>query len=102
MELQASSTRTLLSVAAASRQFHKLSNPLIYRLLRFHFTRSRGQKNRMLIKGLIEHGHLAGSVREVQVLWAPNARYGHGEEGKRDLELLGQLLPLLTGLKVFM
>lgn len=78
-----------------------MSKSFIYRVIHFTFNRSRRDINGRLIKGLLADDDLSAKVREIRILWAPSAKLQPGEGSKKDLELLGQALPKLTGLKTF-
>ena len=102
-EIQLSSTapKSLLNVALSSRPLYHLSRSLIYRAVHFTFNRSRRDINGRLIKQLLADDDLSAKVREIRILWAPNANLQPGEGSKEDLELLGQALPKLHGLRTF-
>ena len=65
------------------------------------FNRSRRDVNGRLIRRLLADDGLSPKIQEIRVLWAPSAKLQPGEGSKGDLELLGQALPKLTGLKAF-
>ncbi|CAF9935231.1 MAG: hypothetical protein ALECFALPRED_006341 [Alectoria fallacina] len=67
----------------------------------FTFNNSRRDVNGRLIRQLLADDDLGAKVREIRILWAPSTKLQHGEGSKGDLELLGQALPRLTGLKTF-
>ena len=96
-----SSPKSLLSVALSSRSFYRLSKSFIYRIIHFRFNRRRRDVNKRLIKRLLADNDLSTQVREIRILWAPSANLPPGEGSKEDLELLGQALPNMTGLKIF-
>ena len=53
------------------------------------------------MKQLLADDDLSAKVKEIRILWAPNAKLQPKEGSKQDLELLGQALPRLHGLKTF-
>ena len=95
------SSKSLLNIALSSRSLYCLSRSLIYRVLHFTFNRSRRDVNRRLINQLLADDVLSAKVREIRIHWAPSAKLSPGEGSKADLELLGQALPRLNGLKTF-
>ena len=95
------SSKSLLDVAISSRSLYRLSRSLIYRVLHFTFNRSRRDVNGRLIKQLLADDVLSAKVREIRIHWAPSAKLPPGEGSKADLELLGQALPKLNGLRTF-
>lgn len=101
IQLSRTSPRSLLNVALSSRSLYHLSKSFIYRVIRFTFNRSRRDINGRLIRHLLADDDLSAKVQEIRVLWAPSAKLQPGEGSKEDLELLGQALPKLTGLKAF-
>ena len=78
-----------------------MSKSLIYRVVHFTFNSSRRDINGRLIKRLLADDDLSAQVREIRILWAPNAKLQPGEGSKQDLELLGQALARLNRLKTF-
>ena len=70
-------------------------------MIHFTFNRSRRDINGRLIKQLLADDDLSAKVREIRILWAPDAKLQPKEGSKQDLELLGQALPKLHGLKTF-
>ena len=80
---------------------YRLSRGLIYRVIQFTFNKRRRDVNGRLIKQLLADDDLGAKVQEIRILWAPSTKLQHGEGSKGDLELLGQALPRLTGLKTF-
>ncbi len=84
-----------------SKTLYSLSLRFIYRSISFTFNRNRRNINGVLIKRLLTDSDLCAKVREVEVLWAPNANLQPGEGSKVDLELLGQALPRMVGLNAF-
>ena len=101
LQLSYTSSKSLLNVALSSRSLYRLSKSLIYRVIHFTFKRSRRRVNGRLIKQLLADDELSAKVREIRILWAPSANLQPGEGSKQDLELLGQALPKLNGLKTF-
>ena len=99
--MSSTSPKSLLNVALSSRSLYRLSRSLIYRVIHFRFHFSRSKKNRQLISKLLADDHLSNQVREISILWAPSAKLQPGEGSKADLELLGQVLPKLHRLKLF-
>ena len=91
----------MLNVALACRAFYKLSKIFIYRTLRFTFNRDRRDINGGLVRRLLRDGDLCSTVRCIRIDWAPSAKLQPGEGSKEELELLGQALPKLGGLKIF-
>lgn len=91
----------MLNVALSSRSLYRLSKSFIYRVIHFTFNRSRRDVNRRLIKQLLTDEDLSAKVREIRIIWAPSAKLQPGEGSKEDLELLGQALSKLTGLRSF-
>ena len=91
----------MLNVALSSRSLYCLSKSFNYRVIHFTFNRSRRDVNRRLIKQLLTDEDLSAKVREIRIIWAPSAKLQPGEGSKADLELLGQALPKLIGLKSF-
>ena len=89
----------MLNVALSSRSLYHLSKSFIYRVIHFTFNCSRRDINGRLIKSLLADDALSAKVQEIRVLWAPSAKLQPGEGSKEDLELLGQTLPKLTGLR---
>ena len=100
-QLSITSPKSLLNVALSCRSLYHLSRSLTYRVVHFTFNRSRRDINGRLIKQLLADDDLSAKVREIRILWAPNAKLQPGEGSKQDLELLGQALPKLHGLKTF-
>lgn len=101
IQLSSTSPNSLLNVALSSRSLYRLSRNLIYRVIHFTFNRSRRDINGRLIKQLLADDDLSAKVRGIRILWAPNANLQPKEGSKQDLELLGQALPRLHGLKTF-
>lgn len=99
--LQAISPQSLLNVSLCCKNLHDLARSLIYRVISILFTRKRRDTNGRLIQRLLMDSDLSTKVREIRILWAPSANLQHGEGRKKDLELLGKVLPKLTGLKTF-
>ena len=95
LQLSQSSSTSLLNVALSSKSLYHLSRSFIYSIIRFTFNRSRRAINGRLIKQLLGDENLSAKVREIRILWAPP------KNGQEDLELLGQALPKMTGLKTF-
>lgn len=91
----------MLHIALTSREFKSLSKGLIYNDIHFTFNRRRREINGSLINQLLNDSNLRAKVRCVKILWAPNARLQPGEGSKEDLELFGQVLPELVGLRTF-
>ena len=91
----------MFNVALSSKSLYRLSRNLIYRVIHFTFNRSRRDINGRLIKQLLADDDLSAKVREIRILWAPSANLQPREGSKQDLELLGQALPRLHGLKTF-
>jgi len=85
----------------ASKALYSLSLRFIYRTICFTFNRKRRDINGNLIRRLLTDNALCANVREIEVLWAPNAKLPPGEGSKADLELLGQALPGMSGLNAF-
>ena len=100
-QLSQTSPRSLLNVALSSRSLNRLSKSFIYRVIHFTFNRSRRDVNGRLIRQLLNDEYLSAKVREIRIIWAPSAKLQPGEGSKEDLELLGQALSNLTGLKSF-
>ena len=101
IQLNSTSPNSLLNVALSSRSLYRLSRNLIYRVIHFTFNRSRRDINGRLIKQLLADDDLSAKVREIRILWAPDAKLQPTEGSKQDLELLGRALPRLRGLKTF-
>lgn len=80
---------------------YHLSRSFIYRVIHFTFNLSRREVNGRLIKRLLGNDDLSAKVREISILWAPSAKLQPGEGSKEDLELLGEVLPKMNGLKIF-
>ena len=91
----------MLNVALSSRSLYHLAKSFIYRVIHFTFNRRRRSINGRLIRKLLAGDDFSVKVQEIRVLWAPSAKLQPGEGSKEDLELLGQVLPKLTGLKAF-
>lgn len=100
-QLSRTSPRSMLNVALSSRSLYHLSKSIIYRVIHFTFNRSRRDINGRLIRNILDDDDLSAKIQEIRVLWAPSAKLQPGEGSKEDLELLGQALPKLTGLKAF-
>ena len=91
----------MLNVALSSRTLYHLSRRFIYRDIHLTFNRSRRDINGRLIRQLLANHDLSSKVQQLRILWAPSAKLQPGEGSKEEFELLGQLLPKLTGLRAF-
>ena len=99
--LHQTSPKSLLSVSLVSKSLYELSKGFIYRVIPFSFTFKRHDTNVRLIKRLLIDEDITSKVHELRILWAPSPYLQPGEGSRAGLELLGQALPKLTGLKTF-
>lgn len=90
----------MLNVALTSRALYDLSQSFIYWTVSFTFNRNRRGINGRLVRRLLTDKVLSAKVREVEILWAPNAKLQPGEGSKEDIELLGKALPNFTRLRI--
>ena len=56
----------------------------------------------MLIESLMSNKHKSKNLRKICVLWAPRVNLADRKEVQKVFEILANLMPTLSGLKVFM